>query len=60
MKLISLPKTVICLALLLFGTSVAPMAAAQQSSTDWDFVSIIAPPQTVIVETPRWKLHRSL
>ena len=53
MKLTSLPKTVICLALLIFGSSVAPMTAAQQSSGDWDFVSIIAPPQTVTVETPR-------
>ncbi len=29
------------------------MTAAQQSSDDWDFVSIIALPQTVTVETPR-------
>ena len=53
MTLTSFPKTVICLALLMCGSCLAPMTAAQQSSRDWDFVSIIAPPQTVTVETPR-------
>lgn len=51
MKLAAFPKTIFCLALLLGWGSCAPPAAAQ--SVDWDFVAISAPPQTVVVRTPR-------